>query len=385
MFSKIGVITALCVLLTPKTTAAPQPKSQPQSQPKVTNQGPVLPETFPDVNIQWSDGQWWAFATADSATHTHIQVACSTDYKNWYLLRNDDGTQYDALPTLPSWTNKTKPETWGPDVVKLDNGDWIMYWSAHYPKRGSAECNSWAKSTSGTIKGPYAPDTSDEPWLCPPHSNGAFGASGFKDWDVYGDWTVPVDGATSRVSCESKVDGACGNSFMDNAWSEGGHGGKRYVVTKVQNADGSHGKNTKTPLTLYEVDATDGVTLKDNSVVLLDNDGKSDEDSIESPTIFKTPQGKYVLTFSRGNTVSKKYTTSYAVADKLTGPYVRKGDILTSETYGLHSPGAADLSWGGERLVFAAIPHLPFNHTRVFHAGVVDVNPNTGEVTVVSV
>ena len=381
MLAAASIISAIfCVISSTSAT--------PSEAAKVVNNGPVIPgHDFPDVNIQHAEGKWWAFATRNPDTNTNIQVASSDDYKTWQLVKNADGSQFDALPDLPSWTNKTNPGTWGPDVVKLDNGDWIMYWSAHYPARGSAHCNSWAKSKSGSIKGPYIPDMSAQPWLCPPNSNGAFGAAGFKDWQVHGDWSVPdPNGKTvARIGCEKLVNGKCGNSFVDSAWSEGGYGGERYIVVKVQNADGSKGKNTKTPLVLYEVDSQDGITLKGSPVTLLDNDGKADADSIESPTLYKTRKGKYVLFFSRGNTVSPHYTISYAVSNKLTGPYVRKGDILGSGDYGLHSPGAADVSWGGQRMVFAAIPGLKFEGMRVFYAGEIDVDDGTGEVRVVSV
>jgi hypothetical protein len=35
----------------------------------------------------------------------HIQMAESTDFENWSIVTNSDGSQKDALPTLPSWVD----------------------------------------------------------------------------------------------------------------------------------------------------------------------------------------------------------------------------------------------------------------------------------------
>lgn len=35
----------------------------------------------------------------------HIQVAESSDFNTWSLVKNSDGSQKDALPDLPSWVD----------------------------------------------------------------------------------------------------------------------------------------------------------------------------------------------------------------------------------------------------------------------------------------
>jgi hypothetical protein len=37
--------------------------------------------------------------------NVHIQVAESTNFENWSIVTNADGSQKDALPTLPSWVD----------------------------------------------------------------------------------------------------------------------------------------------------------------------------------------------------------------------------------------------------------------------------------------
>lgn len=108
------------------------------------------------------------------------------------------------------------------------------------------------------MQGPYTALSSS--LVCPGDSDGAIDASGFKDWETKGDWTVPSSYSSRK---RSRIQGRqSGNSFTDPAFSEGGKGGKRYIVYKTQSqgVDGD-ASTTSTPITLQEVDATDGVTL----------------------------------------------------------------------------------------------------------------------------
>lgn len=349
----------------------------------------VMPNlNFPDVNIQWDDGKWYAFATKTNEPGTvNVPVAVSDDYKNWRQVKGADGKPFDALPVLPKWSRTDdKMRVWDPDVVKLDDGTWVMYVATGIGE-GSKHC--LAVATSRNIRGPYkvVPKYDKEPWICPEKSNGAFGISGFKNWDVKGDWGLPSGDANTvrRDNCGKKVNGKCGNFYVDHQWSEGGYGGKRYVVYKIQNADQSKGPNTKTPLTIQEVSSKDGYTLVGNPTRLMDNKGKEDAHSIEGPTIYKTPKGKFVFFFARGNTALPHYATGYATSDKLMGPYTRKGDMLRTGTAGLIGPGAMDVSWNGVRITFHAIPELPYRKFRVMHAGTINVDDGTGQVTVLTV
>jgi len=43
--------------------------------------------------------------------NVHIQVAESADFENWSIVNNADGSQKDALPTLPSWVEVSNSNT----------------------------------------------------------------------------------------------------------------------------------------------------------------------------------------------------------------------------------------------------------------------------------
>ena len=140
--------------------------------------GSPLPHTkFPDPSITWAEGKWWAFATGTRDGFLHFQLASSTDYKAWHIERNPNGQQYDPLPKVPSWVhNGESPETWAPDVVKLDDGTFVMYYSAK--KEGTVATHCVSAATSKDVRGPYVP--LDHILICPNNSLGAFDVSGSK-------------------------------------------------------------------------------------------------------------------------------------------------------------------------------------------------------------
>ena len=205
------------------------------------------------------------------------------------------------------------------------------------------------------------------------------------DSQYKGDWSLPI-GAYSQVPrrthCPIRINGECGNSYIDDKWSEGGFNGQRHIVYKVQNADNS----TDTPLTIHAVEA-DGVTLVGEPTILLEHNSE-DSGSIEAPSIYKTKDSKYVLTFSKGNTATPEYTVSYAVASYVRGPYIRKGDLLKTGDYGLNGPGGADLNFNGERMLFHEMGQpigKPYDNFRVMHAADIDVVDETGEIRLLAV
>ena len=202
----------------------------------------------------------------------------------------------------------------------------------------------------------------------------------YVDWDYKGDWSLPVGyygRVPRRTNCLQLINNTCGNSYFDDEWSEGGFGGQRYIVYKVQNANNS----ASTPLTLQAV-GNDGITLIGTAVTLLDIEAE-DSGSIEAPSIYKTPGNVYVLTFSKGNTATPEYTVSYAVAANVTGPYIRKGDLLKTGDCNLNGPGGADINFNGERMVFHAMGQsigCEYEGLRVFHAADIEVDDTTGEM-----
>ena len=257
-----------------------------------------------------------------------------------------------------------------------------MYFAAGKFNTTATHCLGAA--TSKTVKGPCQPLANYI--ACPANSLGAFDVFGIKDWANKGDWSLPSgpnDQYIRRTSCPTKVNGQCGNSYVDNAWSEGGYGGTRYIVYKWQNKD----RTAATPLTLQQVDYATGVKLIGDPVILLNHE-TGDSGSIEGPAIFKTPGGKYVLTFSKGSTFTAKYTVSYAVASNIKGPYTRMPDLLVTGDYNLNGPGGAQLSWNGYRMVFHEMQQpigQKYNGVRTLLAANVDVDETTGEITLLSV
>ena len=82
----------------------------------------IAANAFTDPSIIGVDGVWYAFATRTKGTTQHIQVAQSTDYATWTLVKNSDGSQKEALPNLPSWvdtSSATSSNVWAPDVSRL--------------------------------------------------------------------------------------------------------------------------------------------------------------------------------------------------------------------------------------------------------------------------
>ena len=49
------------------------------------------------------NGTWYSFATGSGTAN--IPIAYSTDFINWQLVLNDDGSETDSLPTVGDWVN----------------------------------------------------------------------------------------------------------------------------------------------------------------------------------------------------------------------------------------------------------------------------------------
>ncbi|OJD30661.1 glycoside hydrolase family 43 protein [Diplodia corticola] len=306
--------------------------------------GPVMQQNFPDPSIIYADNQWWAFATMDGSIN--IQVAQSSDFENWTYL---DGV--DALPDPPSWVDMATVNTWAPDVVELDDGTFVMYFSATTMNDTTKHCVGAA--LSDTVEGPYTPINST--LACPLDQGGAIDAAGFKDWETRGTGWGP-NGQLSNATGDD-------NSYLNPEWSNGGYGGQRYIVYKVDgNTMGNGGVcgNTvepiaATPIMLLAV-AADGVTPQGSPIQLLDNAGVSDDGIVEAPSLVKTWDGEYVLFFSSGCYSTENYTVSFATSSGgVTGPYDRAAAPLlqTGDDNGaLVSPGGMDLHWDANHMVF---------------------------------
>ncbi|CAG7557742.1 unnamed protein product [Fusarium equiseti] len=259
---------------------------------------PRLDVNFPDpCLLHDGDGRWVSFAT--SGNGHHIQIAVSNDpFGQWTHL------DQDALPG-DGWTSGNN--FWAPDVRKLGDNSYVMYFSGQNPEGG--HCIGVARSQNST--GPYEMDP--EPFACPKDEGGAIDPAGFYDKST----------------------------------------NKRYVVYKV---DGNALKGgAGTPIRLQGVSTEDGSTPIGAAVDIMDRVPKEDGPLVEAPNLVHTPDGKYLLFFSSHMYTDDAYDVKYAVADQVQGPYHR-GDapFLKTPALGLKGPGGGTSAEDEGFLVFHA-------------------------------
>lgn len=258
---------------------------------------PSLDRDFPDPSIvKDSDGKWYAFATTDG--RRNVQVATAPAARGpWTLLEN-----VDALPDTGRWTDGQN--TWAPDVRRLADGSFVLYYSGQLANDSARHCVGVA--TSAAAVGPYRPR--DRPLACPLAAGGAIDPAGF------------VDGPSGRRYVVYKVDG--------NSLGRGGacNNGVQPIVP--------------TPLLLQEL-AADGVAALGDPVQLLDR-VDADGPLVEAPNLVRTAGGAYVLLFSSGCWSTPDYKINYAIAWDVMGPYARSDvPLLQTGDFGLTAPGGA--------------------------------------------
>ncbi|KAF2405177.1 Arabinanase/levansucrase/invertase [Trichodelitschia bisporula] len=281
---------------------------------------PVISQDFADPSILNTQRKWYAYATTNG--RYNVQVANSTDFSSWTVIKKD------AMPNLPAWANPASPQVWAPDVSQRDDGSFLLYFSAALAKFPGQHCVGAA--TSSTPEGPFISMT--RPLVCPdpdgtgkgmdamiasPGAGGAIDASGFKDAD-----------------------------------------GKRYLLYKVDgNSIGSGGicKNgiapqRSTPIMLVEVEA-DGVTAMGKPVQLIDRDNR-DGPLVEAPSLMRTQDGTYILFYSSNCFTSTLYDVTWASASRITGPYVKFGPMFVTGNFNLEAPGGASIAADGLHLAF---------------------------------
>lgn len=276
--------------------------------------GPAVPSNFADPSYFHDNdtNTYYAFATnkfkVNQPGQIHIQVATSANFVNWDL------TSQDALPNAGKWT--TNAFVWAPDVVKLDDGTYLMYYTAQVPDH--LHCIGVA--TSSTVAGPYEPQ--DQPIVCPTDQGGAIDPEGFRDAD-----------------------------------------GTRYLVYKIDgNSFDKPGRPFRaTPLMLQRV-AADGYTLEGSPVPIMDRIA-SDGPLVEAPSLGRYPRAGqpdlYVLFFSSNMFSGPGYDVKYATSESITGPYVR-GDTPLLQTgdgpgRALIGPGGLDVGVSSTQVVFHSI------------------------------
>lgn len=169
----------------------------------------------------------------------------------------------------------------------------------------------------------------DQPLICPSSQGGAIDPSHFQDSDGQNYLVYKVDGNSMGNG------GNCGNS----------------VAPLVP-----------TPIMLQKV-ADDGHTLQSSPIQILDRDD-SDGPLVEAPSIAKRADGRYYLFYSSNCYSSPYYDISFATASSVTGPYTKNGHLFETGDNGLTSPGGADLSRDGTKMLF----HAKWGNGRTMYA-----------------
>ncbi|PLB38905.1 glycoside hydrolase family 43 protein [Aspergillus candidus] len=294
----IATLTSGLFLLAPSAIASPLKAAEGARL--------VINADFPDPSfVETPEGIWYAFGT--NSKDKKVQVASSKDFETWTVL------DIDALPNVAPW--ETEKDHWAPDVIRRNDGKYVLYYSGEAKALLDHHCVGSAVSVDTDPAGPYIP--TETPLSCPLDQGGSIDPAGFQD----------VDGSRYVVY---KVDG---NSI--------GNGG-----------DCNNGIEPKkpTPIMLQRV-AEDGITVIGGPVEILDRDD-TDGPLVEAPNlIFK--DDTYYLFYSTHCFTDPNYDVRYATSKSLMGPYVKTNErLLKTGDWGLISPGGGTVCPCGDRMLF---------------------------------
>ena len=225
----------------------------------------MLDQNFPDPGAIVVDGVYYAYATTHGSYN--FQVARSEDLVDWEHLG-------DPMPSLPVWTTG---DTWAPEVMPVETGGFVMYYTARYPAADrpdgvGSQCIGAAVSDSP--EGPFV-DAGQAPLVCQPELGGSIDAT----------WFTDADGTTYLIW---KNDGNC-CSIATEFWAQ---------------------QLTEDGLALTGEVANLGVR----------NDETWEGGVIEAPTLLLL-DGTYYLFFSANYYGGVEYAVGYATADNVLGPY----------------------------------------------------------------
>ncbi|MET9541828.1 family 43 glycosylhydrolase [Streptomyces sp. NPDC006553] len=259
---------------------------------------PVLDREFADPDVVEVDGVFHAYAT--NVSGRNVQHATSTDLVRWTV------DEKDVLPVPGDWVRPDPPhDVWAPEV--FDNGDGFTLQYTARDRVGGRQCIGAALASSPD--GPFRP-AGDDALVCPTEAGGAIDAS----------------------------------SYTEN--------GTRHLLWK---SDGNCCR-LDTWLHIQPV-SWDGTRVTGEPVRLLRPDRAWEGGLVEAPTLVKR-DGRYVLLYSAGDYRTPAYATGWAIADTVTGPYV-KGDepLLTTTSFSglIGGPGGQDVvtgPGGRDRILF---------------------------------
>lgn len=233
--------------------------------PVPTYTNPVINHNFPDPSILNDKGVFYAYATNSGP---NMLCARSPDLVHWTDMP-------DAMPLLPVWAKPGR--TWAPCVAAYGpGGGYVAYFAARNKTTGQENLGT---AVASAPSGPFA---------APPLA-------------------VPL---VEQAEEGGAIDPTC---FTDDD-------GSRYLVWK--NDGNSRGRDTW--LWAQKLSA-DGLALQGAPTRLIKQDQPWEGTLIEAPTLWKHG-GKYYLFYSANAYNTCRYAVGYAVADTLTGPYVKPGD-----------------------------------------------------------
>lgn len=277
---------------------------------------PVLKTDFPDPFVLPWGGGYFAYATNAKGFAANVQMAISRDLKSWAPVMAGERL-HDALPKLPSWAAPGR--TWAPEVLRTGNS-YVLYFTAQERKSG-LQCVGVALSESDP-RGPFVPK-GDDPLVCQRGEGGTIDASPFRDADGSLHLLYKSDGNNPRFLRPSRI------------------------YTQKLSAD--------------------GLSLEGKPTELIRNDEHWEWRVVESPTMLRDPEGRYVLLFSanhfgwEADQRLSNYAMGYARCETVTGPCVKAKENPILKSY--NTPGKGCLSGPGHQTVFTANekPHVVFH------------------------
>lgn len=236
---------------------------------------PVYDSNFPDPAVLEVDGTYWAYATQNAVEA--MPVLRSRDLVRWTPVG-------DGMPELASWVEPGR--TWAPEVtaVRDQAGErYVAYYTAH---DRVSDVQAVGVAVADAPQGPFR-DVSERPLLCQVDEGGSIDATPFTD---------PV-----------------GDLFGHPA-------GARWLLWKN---DGNH-IGVDTWIYAQRLSA-DGLHLVGEPVRVLQQDQEWEGELVEGPFV-RPHAGRYYLFYSGNGYASDRYAVGYAVADQVTGPYVKPQD-----------------------------------------------------------
>lgn len=158
------------------------------------------------------------------------------------------------------------------------------------------------------------------------------------------------------------------------------------MIWKIDGNNIGHGGNCNngvaplvpTPIKIRKMSA-DGLSFASGSsaIQLLDRDD-NDGPLIEAPSMVRSSSGTYFLFFSSNCYAGSQYDIAYATGSSVTGPFTKGPWLMVtgSPFSNLYSPGGADVTPDGTKLVFHADKGTTAD-TRQMYTAEISLNGNT--------